>query len=291
MGAKAGKDLGLWGNPAKPTTLGPGQSGTTGGTEGGMVPSGMPDSATGPSTVAPQTGTALPSTMAPETVPGAITETTLPSVPVSSGAPPLFGATSETALDATAGSALTTGTALTTAAPAETAALTSTAVLNASEGVATGAVEGAAGAAGLEGGLLGASAFLGPAGLIVGGLGIAATLIFGGKKGGCCFIFIEGEGELTETVRKYRDEHYLNTPVALGYKGMASWLVPLMKRHRWVKEMVRFTMTRPLSRYAEWYYGQNSYGWVMWPLKSFWTSTWGFYGKLILSILPRIVEV
>ena len=97
---------------------------------------------------------------------------------------------------------------------------------------------------------------------------------------GCCFNFLEAEGEITEYVRKYRDEHYLNTDVAIGYKLMAFWLVPLMREHKWVKSLVRYTMTRPLTKYAEWYYGKNWYGWVFIPSK-LWVVIWNVYGKII----------
>jgi len=98
----------------------------------------------------------------------------------------------------------------------------------------------------------------------------------------CCFIFIEGEGELTEIVRRYRDEHYLNSFVSVGYKKMASWLVPLMKKYKLIKLMVKYTMTRPLTHYAEWYYGLNKYGWLCTPHKLFWTKLWDFYGQMIV---------
>ncbi len=98
---------------------------------------------------------------------------------------------------------------------------------------------------------------LGPIGLRVGGLGIAGSLLFGGEDG-CCFIFIEGEGHLTDIVRKYRDEHYTGTLVDPGYRWMASWLVPIMKRNPSIKKIVRKVMTQPLTRFAQWWYGESS---------------------------------
>lgn len=103
-----------------------------------------------------------------------------------------------------------------------------------------------------------------------------------GKSGGgglsCCFIFIEGEGELTQTTRDYRDEHYLDSPVAIGYKRMAKWLVPLMKRNKFIKNIIRLTMTQPLGKYADYFYGKNNYGWLFYPTK-IWTLIWNIYGR------------
>jgi hypothetical protein len=103
----------------------------------------------------------------------------------------------------------------------------------------------------------------------------------GGSAGlNCCFIFIEGEGKLTHIVREFRDEHYLDTLVAKGYKKMASWLVPLMQRSKKLKFIIRASMTKPLTHYAEWYYGLNKWGWIGYPNKLLWTNIWRGYGRL-----------
>lgn len=98
---------------------------------------------------------------------------------------------------------------------------------------------------------------------------------------GCCFIFIEGEGHIADVVRRYRDDHYgKSSSVSRGYKRMASWLVPIMRRVPFVKWLIKITMTRPLFKYAEWAYGENSYGWIFAPFKWFWVNLWRIYGKL-----------
>lgn len=96
---------------------------------------------------------------------------------------------------------------------------------------------------------------------------------------GCCFIFLEGEGKLTGSVRRFRDEHYLGSAVSAGYKLMAGWLVPKMRKSRILKSAVRLLMTKPLGKYADWYYGNNSYGFIFAPFKWFWTKLWDYYGN------------
>lgn len=91
----------------------------------------------------------------------------------------------------------------------------------------------------------------------------------------CCFIFLEGEGHIANVVRWYRDTRYgRNGAVAKGYRAMAKWLVPLMRKMKIVKWGVKRLMTRPLFRYAEWAFGYNRYGWMFAPFKWFWTTAW-----------------
>ena len=91
----------------------------------------------------------------------------------------------------------------------------------------------------------------------------------------CCFIFNEGEGEITDAVREYRDEHYgHNGWVAKGYKMMAKELVPFMKEFNWIRQSIRYLMTKPLTRVARNYYNLDPSGWVFKPLAWFWTLIW-----------------
>jgi hypothetical protein len=103
----------------------------------------------------------------------------------------------------------------------------------------------------------------------------------GGILQGCCFNFLEAEGEVADSVREYRDEHYLGTKVGVGYKRMARWLVPIMRRSMMVKRMVRLLMTRPLRMYADWYYGLNDWGWIMIPFKWTWVTIWDGMGRTV----------
>jgi hypothetical protein len=147
---------------------------------------------------------------------------------------------------------------------------------------ATPAIAGTIGGEGIAAATAGTSLLEAGAGVVGGAASYAWTSLLA-LLGLCCFIFIEGEGEVTETVRRYRDEHYLNTPVAWGYKKMASWLVPLMKRSRLIKNIIRYSMTKPLGKYADWYYGKNHYGWIFTPNKLFWVGIWDIYGRRCLA--------
>lgn len=68
----------------------------------------------------------------------------------------------------------------------------------------------------------------------------------------CCFIMLEGlNGQLPWWVRHCRDIYYSQYPeVADGYKRMAKWLVPLMRRFPLVKHAVNRWMVQPLTRYG-----------------------------------------
>jgi len=95
----------------------------------------------------------------------------------------------------------------------------------------------------------------------------------------CCFNFLEAEGEIYPTVRRYRDEHYLRDgKVALGYVRFAIIFVPLMRKFRWFKKMIRLVMTKPLKSYSMWYYGENKVGFIFYPFKFFWVNSWRILG-------------
>ena len=98
----------------------------------------------------------------------------------------------------------------------------------------------------------------------------------------CCFIFIQGEGELTQIVRQYRDDHYRSEtdPISAGYKWMARWLVPLMQRLSIIQEVVRVTMTQPLTEYARWFYGKRSFTLAGWMSKLVWPTLWKVIGRI-----------
>lgn len=70
--------------------------------------------------------------------------------------------------------------------------------------------------------------------------------------GNCCFIMLEGHnGVLPWYVRACRDHFYALEPeVATGYKSMAKWLVPLMRKSACIKHLVNAVMVKPLTRYG-----------------------------------------
>ena len=102
--------------------------------------------------------------------------------------------------------------------------------------------------------------------------------------GGCCFIFIQGEGELTEDVRIARDylvQNYKDgLQVALGYCVMAKHIVPLMKKYRPIQFLVRFFMTKPMTIFARWLGWKNRLGFVFLPVAMFWLVTWSVIGGI-----------
>ncbi len=120
------------------------------------------------------------------------------------------------------------------------------------------------------------------AGGVTSGFGSAMTG-GGSAAGGCgCYIFMEGGG-LTSNVRLYRDIHFKpNTFLAYGYEKMASWIVPVMKRNRLVKWIIKKIMIEPLVSFAD-AYKQNHKGWkvlLFCPFGLFWTRLWDMYGRV-----------
>jgi len=94
----------------------------------------------------------------------------------------------------------------------------------------------------------------------------------------CCFIFLESyNGTLPWFVRDCRDYYYKTYPeVAAGYKKMAKWLVPLMRRSRLVAQLVNKLMIMPLTRYGGWVMGVRGYEHYekcRWA-KNFWFKVW-----------------
>ena len=96
----------------------------------------------------------------------------------------------------------------------------------------------------------------------------------------CCWTFLEAEGEITQIVRRYRDEHFGKYgEVGRGYREMSGYLVPLMKIEERLKNYVRVVITQPLTIYAEWYYGKNNSGYKFKGLVDSWVSFWRRLGK------------
>jgi len=108
---------------------------------------------------------------------------------------------------------------------------------------------------------------------LMGGMGSLAGGVAGSK--GCCFIFIEGEGSITDAVRQVRDKLFPpDSYVAKGYIKMAKWLVPMMKKSKLIKSIVRMFMTKPISKFCE----SNNLALI--PICVFWSITWELYGRV-----------
>lgn len=85
------------------------------------------------------------------------------------------------------------------------------------------------------------------------GLGSSALSGAGSMAGGaCCFIVMESyHGTMPSFVRKCRDRYYRTNPeIAEGYKRMAKWLVPLMRKSFIVRSAVWHFMVKPLTDYG-----------------------------------------
>lgn len=92
----------------------------------------------------------------------------------------------------------------------------------------------------------------------------------------CCFIFMEAyNGKLPWYVRAARDLHYEKEPgLAIGYRKMATWLVPLMQKSKVTRWLVNVLMIKPLTAHGAWLFNLNRYGFLATPIKSFWFAVW-----------------
>ena len=101
------------------------------------------------------------------------------------------------------------------------------------------------------------------------------------SAGFCCWNFLAAHGSVPEDVKQYRDEHYKKgCPVSKGYKWMSEFAVPLMETYPKFAKFMDWVMARPMTKYAQWYYGKNRYGWIFKPIANFWTWLWGEWGEL-----------
>ena len=102
-----------------------------------------------------------------------------------------------------------------------------------------------------------------------------------GTISACCFIFLEvNNGTLPWWVRKHRDMYYKKEPaIARGYCKMAKWLVPLMERSEFAKQMVNELMVKPMTHYGAYLEGVDSSGVVNKTTNNFWLKFWKFYGS------------
>ena len=109
----------------------------------------------------------------------------------------------------------------------------------------------------------------------------AAKANSGGGGGGCCFIFLEaryGNGTMDEVVRKFRNEN-MNEINRRGYYKLSEVLVPLMRKSKLAKGLVRLFMTDPLVAYGKAHYGTGSkLGFIFTPVKNFWLKAFEYLG-------------
>jgi len=97
----------------------------------------------------------------------------------------------------------------------------------------------------------------------------------------CCFIMAEayGFGKVPASVRMCRDFYYRTCPgSAVGYRKMASWLVPMMQKSKIVRYAANFLMIKPLTAYSQYLTGESQWKRIFKPAK-LWINFWNFYGN------------
>lgn len=121
----------------------------------------------------------------------------------------------------------------------------------------------------------------------LGGAALGAPTAGGGSILGdkCCFIFLEClNGTLPPHVRRYRDFYYNKYPtIAKGYKKMAKWLVPLMKRFGFIKSFINKVMVQPIIDYGFFLDQELPYSLSNHLIKLWWFGIWRLYGKFSKS--------
>jgi hypothetical protein len=98
-----------------------------------------------------------------------------------------------------------------------------------------------------------------------------------------CFLFIESadDKELNE-LRAFRDTHFpRGSIVQKGYEKLSRLLIPLMRKSKLVRNIVGYTMVKPLIAFARWYYGKNRYGRMFYPLAWMWRNIWWLCGEFL----------
>jgi hypothetical protein len=116
-----------------------------------------------------------------------------------------------------------------------------------------------------EMGMQGLSAAGQQAGAVAGRLGQLRAEKMGGITSGvtkiCCFIFLEGHGEIKENVRRARDELFPEGGrVSYGYRIMANWIVPLMRENEAFKAIIQDMILDPIAEFSRRYYtGEDIY--------------------------------
>jgi hypothetical protein len=101
--------------------------------------------------------------------------------------------------------------------------------------------------------------------------------------GGCCFIFLEAlNGKLPWYIENARHDYYTGHR-RHGYKWMANWLVPAMRRFPLVRSAVNELVVRPFLRYGRWLYKAPESRWpdFLWgPYCELWLAGWSFLGAM-----------
>lgn len=96
----------------------------------------------------------------------------------------------------------------------------------------------------------------------------------------CCFIFLEAyHGKIPWYVRYGRDNYYaLDKDIAAGYRRVAKWLVPLMKRSSLVRNMAWLFMVSPITQHLGYVTGHKNKTKNK-LITHTWLKIWSFLGK------------
>jgi len=90
----------------------------------------------------------------------------------------------------------------------------------------------------------------------------------------CCITLFE-LGYLTDKVRALRDEIFSpECNVAKGYTRMGKWLVPILKRHKYLYAFFKFIMGKPIAKYSD---NKNP---ALIPICVAWCILWEIYGRI-----------
>jgi len=65
----------------------------------------------------------------------------------------------------------------------------------------------------------------------------------------------------------------------IGYKRIAAWLVPLMREYKIVKELVKWTMVKPMIAWGKAFYRENRWGHILYPVAKGWLKFFELYGR------------
>ncbi len=97
----------------------------------------------------------------------------------------------------------------------------------------------------------------------------------------CCFIMLEAyHGTMPTHVRKSRDKYYkYSTDMAAGYRRVAYYIVPLMKKSSAVRSIVWHLMVHPITKHLGFVHGIEDYSWLNKKICRFWLRTWTILGR------------
>lgn len=99
---------------------------------------------------------------------------------------------------------------------------------------------------------------------------------------GCCFIFMEAyDGLMPWWVRKCRDAFYTKDR-RNGYVRCSKWLVPMMEKSSFIRQLVNDLMIAPLTSYGGYLFKVKGYedGRKYQGYTNFWFKVWDIIGKL-----------